>query len=128
MQYDRTYSDVLEERMRMKIFMENSHKIARHNKLYGQGIKSFKMAMNRFGDKLHQEFINTVNGYNRTLRATKFADRIAQLTFMAPANVEVPVSVDWRKDGAVTPVKNQGDCGSCYSFSAVSFYLRIIAC
>jgi len=111
--YQREYN-VLEETFRKKIYAHNYKWIHDHNKEAANGKHLYTLGMNEYGDMLHHEFISVMNGFKKDYNST----RRYQGSYMLIADhVALPKSVDWRVKGAVTPIKNQGACGSCWSFS-----------
>ena len=107
---NKTYSSGLEERYRLAVYMENKAMISWHNDLSPTASQRFSLKMNHLGDLSRYEVVHSKNGYRKGLLKSNKLPKGA--TFIAPENIELPESIDWRSMGAVTEVKNQGSCGS----------------
>lgn len=103
-----------EEMKRKEIFRQNLKTIEMHNYLFEKGLKTFKLGISEYTDLNIHEVRHVMNGL---LPRNKSAPTIKS-TYLSPnVHVSLPDQVDWREKGYVTDVKNQGHCGSCWSFS-----------
>jgi len=112
--FGKTYRDAEEHAHRLSVFKANMRRARRHQLLD----PSAEHGVTKFSDLTPAEFRRTFLGLKTSRRS--FLRQMAGSTHDAPVlpTDGLPEDFDWRDHGAVGPVKNQGSCGSCWSFSA----------
>jgi cathepsin L len=117
-QHQKNYRDEAERKYRLGVFSENLNFVTKHNQLAKKGVYSFTLGMNKLADMTNAEYRSKMLGLKRKGKSN--TQSYTPRAYVPPRTRDLPPRVDWRNKSAVTPVKDQGQCGSCWAFSATA--------
>lgn len=102
---------------KLQVFRENAAMVERHNHAFERGWTAYRMSLEGpFSDWTDEEFHSAYLMEAQHCSATTHTSS-GSLPVKDPEQTVLPKEVDWRTKGVVTPIKSQGQCGSCWTFS-----------
>jgi cathepsin H len=115
----KAYVDPNEYLNRKLVFEENAETIQRHNRAFQEGLTQYAMTIHGpFSDWTDTDFKESYLMESQNCSATTHkSSGLLPIDESQGGSLNIPKHVDWRTQGIVTPIKNQGHCGSCWTFS-----------
>ncbi|KAI4314994.1 hypothetical protein L6164_027848 [Bauhinia variegata] len=114
--HQKVYNALGEKNKRFLVFKDNLRFIDEHN---AQN-RTYKLGLNSFADLTNEEYRAKYFGTRPDPKRIVMKAKNSGHRYAYNAGDKLPVHVDWRVKGAVSPIKDQGSCGSCWAFSTVA--------